>query len=99
MYKRQAFTYWSSEERAKALEERLKSFGVNAKGYKSDAGDYAASEILAADVLKDFGAIDICVNNAGISRDNLLLRVTPEQWDDVMQANLKSCLLYTSRCV
>jgi 3-oxoacyl-[acyl-carrier protein] reductase len=94
-----AFTYWSSEERAKTLEERLKSFGVNAKGYKSDAGDYAASEALAADVLKDFGGIDICVNNAGISRDNLLLRVTPEQWDDVMQANLKSVYNLTRQVI
>jgi 3-oxoacyl-[acyl-carrier protein] reductase len=76
-----AFTYLSSEEKAKALEDKLAAMGVKAKGYKSDAGDYAASEQLAADVLKEFGAIDICVNNAGISRDNLLLRMTPEQWD------------------
>ncbi len=85
-----AFTYLSSDERAKALEERLAGFGVKARAYKSDAGDYAAAEQLAADVMKEFGAIDICVNNAGISRDNLLLRLTPEQWDEVMQANLKS---------
>jgi len=85
-----AFTYLSSGERAVALEERLAGMGVKAKGYKSDAGDFKAAEQLAADVLKDFGTIDICVNNAGISRDNLLLRLTPEQWDDVMQANLKS---------
>jgi len=85
-----AFTYLSSGERAAALEERLAGMGVKAKGYKSDAGDFKAAEQLAADVLKDFGTIDICVNNAGISRDNLLLRLTPEQWDDVMQANLKS---------
>jgi 3-oxoacyl-[acyl-carrier protein] reductase len=85
-----AFTYLSSEERAKALEERLSSFGVRAKAYRSDAGDYAAAETLAAEVIKEFGNIDICVNNAGISKDNLMLRLTPEQWDDVMQANLKS---------
>lgn len=85
-----AFTYLSSEERAKALEEKLKAFGVNAKAYKSDAGDYAAAEALANEVAKDFGTIDVCVNNAGISKDNLLLRLSPEQWDDVMQANLKS---------
>jgi 3-oxoacyl-[acyl-carrier protein] reductase len=85
-----AFTYLSSEERAHALEERLSAMGVKAKGYKSDAGDYKAAEQLASDVQKDFGTIDICVNNAGISKDNLLLRLTPEQWDDVMQANLKS---------
>jgi len=94
-----AFTYLSSEERAKALEEKLAAMGVKAKGYKSDAGDYAAAELLAADVLKEFGAIDICVNNAGISRDNLLMRMTPEQWDDVMQANLKSIYNLTKQVI
>jgi 3-oxoacyl-[acyl-carrier protein] reductase len=94
-----AFTYLSSEERAKALEDRLKEFGVQAKGYKSDAADYAASEWLANEVLKDFGSIDICVNNAGISRDNLLLRVTPEQWDEVMHANLKSVYNLTRQVI
>ena len=85
-----AFTYLSSVEKATALEGRLAAMGVKAKGYKSDAGDFKAAEQLTADVLKDFGTIDICVNNAGISKDNLLLRLTPEQWDDVIQANLKS---------
>jgi 3-oxoacyl-[acyl-carrier protein] reductase len=86
-----AFTYLSSEEKAKALEEKLfTTYGVKVKGYKSDAGDYKAAEQLANDVQKEFGTIDICVNNAGISRDNLLMRLTPEQWDEVMQANLKS---------
>ncbi len=85
-----AFTYLSSEEKAKILEGKLSGMGVKAKGYKSDAGDFKAAELLANEVIKDFGAIDICVNNAGISKDNLLLRLTPEQWDDVMQANLKS---------
>ena len=85
-----AFTYLSSEERAKALEEKLAGMGVKAKGYKSDAGDFKAAEQLANDVTKEFGTIDICVNNAGISRDNLLLRLTEQQWDEVMQANLKS---------
>ena len=85
-----AFTYLSSVEKATALEERLAEMGVKAKGYKSDAGDFKAAEQLTADVLKDFGTIDICVNNAGISKDNLLLRLTPDQWDDVIQANLKS---------
>lgn len=94
-----AFTYLSSEERAKALEEKLAAMGVKAKGYKSDAGDYAAAEQLAADVAKDFGTIDICVNNAGISRDNLLLRMTPEQWDEVMQANLKSVFNLTKQVI
>jgi 3-oxoacyl-[acyl-carrier protein] reductase len=94
-----AFTYLSSEERARALEERLAAFGVKAKSYKSNAGDYAAAEALAADVAKEFGTIDICVNNAGISKDNLLLRLTPEQWDDVMQANLKSVYNLTRQVI
>ncbi|XZF12629.1 3-oxoacyl-[acyl-carrier-protein] reductase [Chitinophagaceae bacterium MMS25-I14] len=94
-----AFTYLSSEERAKALEDKLTALGVKAKGYKSDAADYTSAEQLAADVAKEFGAIDICVNNAGISRDNLLLRLTPEQWDEVMQANLKSVYNLTRQVI
>lgn len=94
-----AFTYLSSEERAKALEEKLMAFGVKAKAYKSDAGDYAAAEQLANDVTKEFGTIDICVNNAGISKDNLLLRLSPDQWDEVMQANLKSVYNLTKQVI
>ncbi|MBA3829715.1 MAG: 3-oxoacyl-[acyl-carrier-protein] reductase [Taibaiella sp.] len=94
-----AFTYLSSEERAKTLEEKLAGYGVKAKGYKSDAGDYKAAEQLANDVMKEMGTIDICVNNAGISRDNLLLRLTPEQWDEVMQANLKSVYNLTRQVI
>lgn len=94
-----AFTYLSSEEKAKALEDRLSAMGVKAKGYKSDAGDFKAAEQLANDVTKEFGTIDICVNNAGISRDNLLLRLTSEQWDEVMQANLKSVFNLTKQVI
>ena len=77
-----AFTFLSSVEKAKALEEKLAAMGVKAKGYQSDAGNFAAAEQLVADVVKEFGTVDICVNNAGISRDNLLLRLTEEQWDE-----------------
>jgi 3-oxoacyl-[acyl-carrier protein] reductase len=94
-----AFTYLSSTERAQALEEKLAGMGVKAKGYKCDAGDYKATEQLTADVLKEFGSIHICVNNAGISKDNLLLRLTPEQWDDVIQANLKSVYNLTRQVI
>jgi 3-oxoacyl-[acyl-carrier protein] reductase len=93
------FTYLSSDERAKALENKLMAMGIKAKAYKSDAGDYAATEQLANDVVKDFGTIHICVNNAGISKDNLLLRLTPEQWDDVIQANLKSVYNLTRQVI
>jgi len=85
-----AFTYLSSQQKAEALEARLAALGVMAKGYRSDAGDYEAAEALVSSVMADFGGIDVCVNNAGISRDNLLLRLSPEQWDEVIQANLKS---------
>ncbi len=94
-----AFTYRSSEEKARVLEDKLKGLGVNAKSYKSDAADYGAAEQLAADVMKEFGNIDICVNNAGISKDNLLMRLTEEQWDEVMQANLKSVYNLTRQVI
>lgn len=94
-----AFTYLSSVERAQALEEKLSAMGVKAKGYKSDAGDYASAEQLANDVLQEFGAVDVCVNNAGISRDNLLLRLTADQWDDVINANLKSVYNLTKQVI
>lgn len=96
-----AFTYISngSAEKAKALEEKLTAMGVKARAYQSNAGDFSACEALVNDVLKDLGTIDICVNNAGISRDNLLLRMTPEQWDDVMQVNLKSVFNMTKHVI
>ena len=94
-----AFTYLSSEEKAIALENKLKGFGVKAKAYKSNAGVYAECEALVNDVTKEFGTIDICVNNAGISKDNLLLRLTEEQWDDVMDINLKSVFNMTKQVI
>jgi len=94
-----AFTYLSSEEKAKALEEKLMAFKVRAKAYRSDAGILADSEMLVSEVLKDFGTIDILVNNAGISKDNLLLRMSEDQWDDVMQTNLKSVYNMTRQVI
>jgi 3-oxoacyl-[acyl-carrier protein] reductase len=87
-----AFSYVSdsSAGRALLLEEKLKSLGVRAKAFKSNAADYAQCEPFVNEVLAEFGTIDVCVNNAGISKDNLLLRLTPEQWDEVIQVNLKS---------
>ena len=85
-----AFTYVSSDEKAKAMEERLQTFGVKAKAYKSHAGLFHECEAMVNDVVNEFGTVDVCVNNAGISKDNLLLRMTPEQWDEVMTTNLKS---------
>ncbi|HNP54000.1 MAG TPA: 3-oxoacyl-[acyl-carrier-protein] reductase [Ferruginibacter sp.] len=96
-----AFTYISngSAERAGQLEARLQSFGVKAKAYQSNAADFAACEALVNDVVAQFGSVDICVNNAGISKDNLLLRMTPEQWDEVMQVNLKSVFNMTKQVI
>ena len=85
-----AFTFVSSEDKAKQLESELNALGVKAKAYKSDAGSYSDAEKLVDEVSKEFGAIDVLVNNAGITRDNLILRMSEEQWDEVMQANLKS---------
>ncbi len=87
-----AFTYISdsSRERAAELEQKLIATGVKAKAYQSNAGEFAACETFVNAVLEEFGTIDICVNNAGISKDNLLMRMTEEQWDAVMQINLKS---------
>jgi 3-oxoacyl-[acyl-carrier protein] reductase len=87
---RVAFTYVSSDEKAAALVAELTAAGATVKAYKSDAGIYAQAEQLVDEVVKDFGSIDILVNNAGITRDNLILRMGEEQWDEVMQANLKS---------
>lgn len=96
-----AFTYVSdsSAEKASALEAKLSAMGVKAKAYKSNAADYAACESFVNDVLKEFGTIDICVNNAGISKDNLLLRMTPEQWNDVIQVNLTSVFNMTKQVI
>lgn len=94
-----AFTYVSdsSAEKAGALEEKIKGMGAKAKAYKSNAGVFSECEAFVNDVIKEFGTIDICVNNAGISKDNLLLRMTPEQWDDVMNINLKSVFNMTKQ--
>lgn len=96
-----AFTYVSdsSAEKAGVLEEKLKGFGVNAKGFKTNASDYAQCEKFTTEVLNEFKTIDICVNNAGISKDNLLLRMTTEQWDDVIQVNLKSVFNMTKQVI
>jgi 3-oxoacyl-[acyl-carrier protein] reductase len=96
-----AFTYVSesSADKAAALEEKLKAAGVKAKAYRSNAGNFAESEAMVNDVVKEFGAVDICVNNAGISKDNLLLRLTEQQWDEVIAVNLKSVFNMTKQVI
>ncbi len=85
-----AFTYSSSAEAANALEAELRQFGVNAKGYKSDAADFSQAQDLVTEVLNDFGGIDILINNAGITKDNLLMRMSEADFDSVIEVNLKS---------
>jgi len=96
-----AFTYVSdsSAEKAAAVEEKLKAFGVKAKSYKSNAGDFSQCEAFVNDVMKEFGTVDICVNNAGISKDNLLLRMSPDQWDEVIKVNLNSVFYMTKQVI
>ncbi|MEZ5045948.1 MAG: 3-oxoacyl-[acyl-carrier-protein] reductase [Chitinophagaceae bacterium] len=96
-----AFSYISdsSKERSEALVAQCKAMGVNAKAYQSNAAEYADCEKFVNDVIQDFGTIDICVNNAGISRDNLLMRMTEQQWDEVIQTNLKSVFSMTKHVI
>jgi 3-oxoacyl-[acyl-carrier protein] reductase len=96
-----AFTFVSesSKEKAAALEQKLIALGVKAKAYQSNAGDFAACEAFVTDVLKEFGTIDICVNNAGISKDNLLLRMSPEQFEEVINVNLNSVFYMTKQII
>ena len=85
-----AFTYLSSVEKGQALEAELAGGGIRAKGYRSDASDFDQAQALVDEVIKDFGRIDILVNNAGITRDGLLMRMSKDQWDAVIHANLDS---------
>lgn len=96
-----AFTYVSegSADKAKALEEKLNGLGVKAKAYRSNAGVFSECESFVNDVVKEFGTVDVCVNNAGISKDNLLLRMTPDQWEDVMKVNLNSVFYMTKQII
>ena len=90
-----AFTFLSSAEKAKALEEELAVNGGVAKGFKSDASKFDDAQKLVDDVVSEFGQIDVLVNNAGITRDTLLMRMTEDQWDEVMNTNLKSAFNLT----
>ena len=96
-----AFTFISdsSKDKAAALEQKLLALGVKAKAYQSNAGDFAACESFVNDMLKEFGTVDILVNNAGISKDNLLMRMSPEQWNDVIQVNLNSVFYMTKQVI
>ena len=90
-----AFTYLSSDEKAKALEAELSANGGTIKGFKSNASDFESAQSLADEVMKEFGKIDVLVNNAGITRDNLLMRMGEEDWDNVINTNMKSAFNLT----
>lgn len=95
-----AFSFASSVDKAKVLEEELSSkYGVKVKGFQSNAADFESSQKLVDDVIAEFGGFDILINNAGITRDNLLMRMTEEQWDEVMEVNLKSVFNLTKASV
>lgn len=96
-----AFTFVSdsSAEKAAALVEKLTNLGVKAQAFQSNAADLAQCEQFVNAVVKEFGNIDVCVNNAGISKDNLLLRMTEQQWDDVIDTNLKSVFNMTKQVI
>jgi len=94
-----AFTFNSSVEAALELEKELENFGVKAKGYQSNAAKFDAAQELAADVLKEFGTIDVLINNAGITKDNLLMRISEADFDQVIEVNLKSVFNLTKAVI
>jgi 3-oxoacyl-[acyl-carrier protein] reductase len=94
-----AFTYLSSVEKGEALVKELEAYGIKAKGYRSDASMFDAAEELVNSVVADFGQIDVLINNAGITRDGLLMRMTEEQWDEVIRVNLKSVFNLTKAVI
>lgn len=90
-----AFTFVSSVEKAKAFEAELQQLGIKAKGFQSNAAEFAEADKIVDEIVKEFGSLDILVNNAGITRDGLLMRMTEQQWDEVLDTNLKSAFALT----
>ena len=94
-----AFTYNSSVDAALALEQELNNLGVKARGYQSNAAEFDKAQELAKEVLTEFGRIDVLINNAGITKDNLLLRISEEDFDQVIKVNLKSVFNLTKAVI
>ncbi len=94
-----AFTFLSNIEKGQALVAELEQLGVKAKGYRSDASNFQAADELVTEVVADFGRIDVLVNNAGVTRDGLLMRMSEEQWDTVITINLKSVFNLTKAAI
>ena len=93
-----AFTDLVIDENGKATEDEIAALGVKAKGYASNAADFAQTEQVVNQVKEDFGSIDILVNNAGITKDGLMMRMTEAQWDAVINVNLKSAFNFIHAC-
>ena len=94
-----AFTYSSSVDAAKALEDELNALGIKAKGYQSNAAEFDTAQELAKEILKEFDSINILVNNAGITKDNLLMRISEDDFDKVIDVNLKSVFNMTKAVI
>jgi 3-oxoacyl-[acyl-carrier protein] reductase len=94
-----AFTYNSSVDAANALEKELMDLGVKAKGYQSNAAEFDKAQELAKEVLSEFGSIDVLINNAGITKDNLLMRISEDDFDKVIEVNLKSVFNLTKAVI
>ncbi len=94
-----AFTFNASVEAAKELEKELEGFGIKAKGYQSNAANFDAAQELVKQVLEDFGSIEVLINNAGITKDNLLMRISEEDFDQVIEVNLKSVFNVTKAII
>ena len=94
-----AFTYSSSVDAANTLEKELNALGIKAKGYQSNAAEFETAQELAKEVLKEFGRIDVLVNNAGITKDNLLMRISEDDFDKVIEVNLKSVFNLTKAVI
>ena len=94
-----AFTYSSSVDAANALETELNALGIKAKGYQSNAAEFDIAQELAKEILKEFGSIDVLVNNAGITKDNLLMRISEDDFDKVIEVNLKSVFNMTKAVI
>ena len=93
-----AFTDLKIDENAEATVKEIEAYGVKAKGYASNAADFAQTEEVVNQVKADFGSIDILVNNAGITKDGLMMRMTEAQWDAVIAVNLKSAFNFIHAC-
>jgi 3-oxoacyl-[acyl-carrier protein] reductase len=91
-----AFTYLEQKDLAEQTEAEIRAMGVKCQSYAADASNYQLTKEVVAEIYKEFGRIDVLVNNAGITRDALVFRMNEEQWDEVLRVNLKSAFNFTN---